>query len=69
MMSKMEEKKEEISRKKYHRNIRWMLVLYDLVVYAAVAAILLIFYCGSEKADGGAESCSRYVWPESGSFW
>ena len=49
MMSKVEEKKEEISRKKYHRNIRWMLVLYDLVVYAAVAAILLIFYCGSER--------------------
>ena len=40
MMSKVEEKKEEISRKKYHRNIRWKLVLYDLVVYAAVAAIL-----------------------------
>ena len=52
MMSKVEEKKEEISRKKYHRNIRWMLVLYDLVVYAAVAAILLIFYCGSERLTG-----------------
>ncbi|MFR2114304.1 MAG: nucleoside-diphosphate sugar epimerase/dehydratase [[Ruminococcus] lactaris] len=29
-----------------------MLVLYDLVVYAAVAAILLIFYCGSERLTG-----------------
>jgi len=52
MMSKVEEKKEEISRKKYHRNIRWMLVLYDLVVYAAAAAILLIFYCRSERLTG-----------------
>ncbi len=43
MMRKVEEKKEEISRKKYHRNIRWMLVLYDLVVYAAAAAITLFF--------------------------
>ena len=65
MMSKMEEKKEEISRKKYHRNIRWMLVLYDLVVYAAVAAILLIFYCGSERLTGSGvlqQICLAGVW-------
>lgn len=65
MMSKVEEKKEEISRKKYHRNIRWMLVLYDLVVYAAVAAILLIFYCGSERLTGIGvlqQICLAGVW-------
>ena len=65
MMSKVEEKKEEISRKKYHRNIRWMLVLYDLVVYAAVAAILLIFYCGSERLTGSGvlqQICLAGVW-------
>ena len=65
MMRKVEEKKEEISRKKYHRNIRWMLVLYDLVVYAAVAAILLIFYCGSERLTGSGvlqQICLAGVW-------
>lgn len=65
MMSKVEEKKEEISRKKYHRNIRWMLVLYDLVVYVAVAAILLIFYCGSERLTGSGvlqQICLAGVW-------
>lgn len=65
MMRKVEEKKEEISRKKYHRNIHWMLVLYDLVVYAAVAAILLIFYCGSERLTGIGvlqQICLAGVW-------
>ena len=64
-MRKVEEKKEEISRKKYHRNIHWMLVLYDLVVYAAVAAILLIFYCGSERLTGIGvlqQICLAGVW-------
>lgn len=68
MMRKVEEKKEEISRKKYHRNIRWMLVLYDLVVYAAVAAILLIFYCGSERLTG-IGVLQQICLAESGSFW
>lgn len=61
-MSKVEEKKEEISRKKYHRNIRWMLVLYDLVVYAAAAAILLIFYCRSGMIVDILYYCAEHGW-------
>ena len=34
-------------RKKF--NIRWTLVLYDLLVYAAVAALLLVLYSGSDR--------------------
>lgn len=30
-------------------NIRWMLVGYDLVVYAVVAIILLVLYGGMDK--------------------
>lgn len=42
-------------RKKF--NIRWMLVLYDLVVYAAVAAVLLVLYGGSDSlSEKGALS-------------
>lgn len=30
-------------------NIRWMLVGYDLIVYAVVAVILLVLYGGMDK--------------------
>lgn len=30
-------------------NIRWMLVVYDLIVYAVVAVILLVLYGGMDK--------------------
>lgn len=30
-------------------NIRWMLVVYDLIVYALVAVILLVLYGGMDK--------------------
>lgn len=32
-------------------NIRWMLVLYDLMIYAVVTAGLLILYNGVDKLD------------------
>ena len=30
-------------------NIRWMLVLYDLIVYAIIAFILLVIHGGTDK--------------------
>ena len=30
-------------------NIRWMLMVYDLIVYAFVATILLVLYGGMDK--------------------
>lgn len=38
-----------MTREKRRRNIRWVLVAYDLLVYAAAAAILLALYEGSDK--------------------
>lgn len=31
------------------RNIRWTLVLYDIVIYLVVAALLLVLYGGNDK--------------------
>ena len=31
------------------RNIRWTLVLYDMIIYLVVAALLLVLYGGNDK--------------------
>ena len=50
-MESSNEKIVDVSRmkKKKAPNIRWLLVGYDLVVYAVVAAILLVLYGGMDK--------------------
>ena len=35
------------------RNIRWTLVLYDIVIYLVVAALLLVLYGGNDKLYNG----------------
>ena len=37
------------TQQKNSPNIRWMLVGYDLIVYAIVAVILLVIYGGMDK--------------------
>ena len=51
MGSKLNEINMETYRKKQNNtpNIRWMLVGYDLVIYAIVAVILLVLYGGMNK--------------------
>lgn len=50
MNSQSNEKNMDINRTNQSTpNIRWMLVGYDLVVYAVVAIILLVLYGGMDK--------------------
>ena len=51
MSSKTNENNMEMNRRKQNNtpNIRWMLVGYDLVVYAIVAVIMLVLYGGMDK--------------------
>lgn len=51
MNSKTNEKNMEMNhtKQKSTPNIRWMLVGYDLIVYAIVALILLVLYGGMDK--------------------
>ena len=50
MNSQSNEKNMEMNRTNQGTpNIRWMLVGYDLVVYAVVAIILLVLYGGMDK--------------------
>ena len=37
---------------KMTKNIRWMLVFYDMGVYAIAALLLLAFYAGDDKLSG-----------------
>ena len=50
-MNRTNEKNRELKRTQQNSapNIRWMLVGYDLIVYAVVAIILLVIYGGMDK--------------------
>lgn len=50
-MNKTNENNRELKRTQQNStpNIRWMLVGYDLIVYAVVAIILLVIYGGMDK--------------------
>lgn len=48
-LKKVKEKNLEDNHQNKSPNIRWMLVLYDLVVYAIIAVILLVIYGGTDK--------------------
>lgn len=48
-MSELNKKNRNNTRQSSTLNIRWMLAGYDLIVYAIVAAILLVLYGGIEK--------------------
>lgn len=50
-MNRVKEEKKLLNLRNHHirTNIRWMLVGYDLVIYAFVAAFLLVFYKGMDK--------------------
>ena len=50
-MNRTNEKNRELKRTQQNStpNIRWMLVGYDLIVYAIVAVILLVIYGGMDK--------------------
>ena len=37
---------------KMTKNIRWMLIFYDMGVYAIAAFLLLAFYAGDDKLSG-----------------
>lgn len=49
MTEMVEEKIGERAEKQKKVNIRWLLVTYDLIVYAIVALILLVMYKGSDN--------------------
>ena len=51
MMNRTNEKNRELKRTQQNSmpNIRWMLVGYDMIVYAIVAIILLVIYGGTDK--------------------
>ena len=51
MSNNTNERNINIKRKKKEDtpNIRWMLVVYDLIVYVIVAIILLVLYGGMDK--------------------
>ena len=46
---KGKEKDFKENQKNKSPNIRWMLVLYDLIVYAIIAVILLVIHGGTDK--------------------
>lgn len=46
---KGKEKDLEDNHQNKSSNIRWMLVLYDLIVYAIIAFILLVIYGGTDE--------------------
>lgn len=48
-LKKGKEKDLEDNQQNKSPNIRWMLVLYDLVVYAIIAVILLVIHGGTDK--------------------
>lgn len=48
-LNKGKEKDLKDSQQNKSPNIRWMLVLYDLIVYAIIAFILLVIYGGTDK--------------------
>lgn len=48
-LKKGKEKDLEDNQQKKSSNIRWMLVLYDLIVYAIIAFILLVIHGGTDK--------------------
>ena len=48
-LKKVKEKNLEDNHQNKSPNIRWMLVLYDLVVYAIITVILLVIYGGTDK--------------------
>ena len=50
-MNRANENNMNVNRTKQNstQNIRWMLVGYDLIVYVAVAVILLVLYGGMDK--------------------
>lgn len=50
-MNRANENNMNVNRTKQNStpNIRWMLVGYDLIVYALVAVILLVLYGGMDK--------------------
>ena len=52
-MNKTNENNRELKRTQQNStpNIRWMLVGYDLIVYAVVAIILLVIYGGMDKLN------------------
>lgn len=48
-LKKGKEKDLEDNQQNKSPNIRWMLVLYDLIVYAIIAVILLVIHGGTDK--------------------
>lgn len=52
-MSKSKENSRNIhvnnEKRKHTLNVRWPLMVYDLIVYAVVAILLLVLYGGTDK--------------------